>query len=358
MTWPRVSAGASRLAVARLPMKTAPTATPLTTVAARNRGIDAAEIPATIKASAARNTVSPASITGRVGSRDPPSWMQAATAKARKTTAPATAWLVSCSTPTRNVGTSALKSPSRENAAKPAKPAAMNAARPCCGMPSPRNLRDSAERALTVSGTTSRPSPATATSPSWTTKGSTVGLGAYWASSPASSGPRARPPRLAAEETRDARRPAPGDAVSVSAAVAVPVINPPDEQPADVRREDERHRADDAQADRRRQHRTPANLIGRTPGEQQGGEHGDRVRGEDQRDEAGREVPLPLVDHVQRGRQGGAEHRDRERVGNQPERGRAREPPGGLGRGDRGVKAVDARPVGRAGRYASFPLHR
>jgi hypothetical protein len=228
MTWPRVSAGASRLAVARLPMKTAPTATPLTTVATRNRGIDAAESPATIKASAARNTVSPARITGRVGSRDPPSWMQAATAKARKTTAPATAWLVSCSTPTRNVGTSALNSPSRENAAKPANPAAMNSARPACGIPRPRNLSDSAERPLTVSGTTSRPSPATATSPSWTTKGSTVGSGAYWDSSPASSGPRARPPRLAADETSDARRPAPGRAVSVSAAVAVPVISPAD----------------------------------------------------------------------------------------------------------------------------------
>ena len=209
-------------------MKTAPTATPLTTVAARKRGIDAAERAATIKASAARNTVSPASITGRVGSRDPPSWMQAATAKARKTTAPATAWLVSCSTPTRNVGTSALNSPSRENAAKPANPAAMNAARPCCGIPRPRNLRDSAERALTVSGTTSRPSPAAATSPSWTTNGSTVGSGAYWASRPASSGPRASPPRLAADETSDARRPAPGRAVSVSAAVAVPVISPAD----------------------------------------------------------------------------------------------------------------------------------
>lgn len=52
-------------------MKTAPTATPLTTVPARKIGIEAVASPATIRASAARYTVSPDSITSRLGSRDP-----------------------------------------------------------------------------------------------------------------------------------------------------------------------------------------------------------------------------------------------------------------------------------------------
>src|SRR5260370_15783600 len=70
--------------------------------------------------------------------------------------------------------------------------------------------------------------PATVTSPSWTAKGSTVGWGAYWAISAASSGPRPGPPMLAVVDTSDARRPEPGRAASVSAAVAVPVISPAD----------------------------------------------------------------------------------------------------------------------------------
>ena len=98
-------------------MKTAPTATPLTTVPMRNSGIDAVESPAMIKASATRNISRPPSMTGRLGSRDAASWVQVPTPNARKTTAPAVAWLVSCSTVPRNVGTSELKSPSKENAA-------------------------------------------------------------------------------------------------------------------------------------------------------------------------------------------------------------------------------------------------
>jgi hypothetical protein len=147
-------------------MKTAPIATPLTTVPARKIGNDAAESPATNRASAARKITRPASITGRLGSRDPASWVHMPTANARKTTRPAVAWLVSCSTPLRNVGTRELNRPSRENAANPANPAAMNSDLPACGTPRPRNLRDSGARSLTVSGTTSRPSPATATRPS------------------------------------------------------------------------------------------------------------------------------------------------------------------------------------------------
>ncbi len=267
-------------------MKTAPTATPLTTVAARKRGSDAAERPATIRASAARNTVSPASITGRVGSLDPPSWMQAATEKARKTTAPATAWLVSCSAPTRKVGTSALNSPSRENAAKPANPAAMNSAPPAWdpeaaepqGKRGPRAHRFRHDQQAEPGR---RHQPELHQERKHRRIGRVLGQqpGQQRAESEASQVGRRRDQRRTAPRAGLSRLGQRGGGRTSHQPGRQAGEHPPDEQPADTRREDERHRADDAQTDRRRQHRTPANLVGRAPREQQRGEHGDRVRG-------------------------------------------------------------------------------
>jgi hypothetical protein len=83
-TRPRISAGASRLAVDRLPMKTAPTATPPTIVPVRNRASDAWDSRATMMASAAMKTVSPKKITARVGKRASSSWVAAAVPKRAK----------------------------------------------------------------------------------------------------------------------------------------------------------------------------------------------------------------------------------------------------------------------------------
>ena len=81
---------------------------------------------ATISASPARNRPRPASMTGRLGNRASRSWVTAPTASSKNTTAPCTAWLFSCSTSPRKVGTSAVNSPSREKAANAAAPAATN----------------------------------------------------------------------------------------------------------------------------------------------------------------------------------------------------------------------------------------
>src|ERR1700683_1473416 len=93
MACPRRSAGARRLAVARLPRKMAPTATPPTTVPARNRAIADSARAATIRASPARNRPRPASTPRALLNRDSATWVTVPTASSRNTTAPWTAWL-------------------------------------------------------------------------------------------------------------------------------------------------------------------------------------------------------------------------------------------------------------------------
>jgi hypothetical protein len=92
-TRPRASGGARRLAVDRLPMKIAPTATPPTTVPIRNRAIEACDSPPTISARATRRMPSPDSTTGRVANRLRRTAATAAEANMANTTAPLTAWL-------------------------------------------------------------------------------------------------------------------------------------------------------------------------------------------------------------------------------------------------------------------------
>jgi len=143
-------------------MKTAPTATPPTMVPVRNRAIDAWDSPATTRARAARNTMSPQMITIRLGKRASTSWVAVAAANRANTTAPPRAWPWECRTLPRKLGASALNMPSREKAANPATPAAMNSLRPAFGMPRPANRRFSFRRSPTVSGTKTRPMAAAA----------------------------------------------------------------------------------------------------------------------------------------------------------------------------------------------------
>ena len=119
MAWPRCPGGARRLAVARLPRKTAPTETPPTTVPARNRAIPAWERAATIRASAARNRPSPAITTRRLLNRDSRTWVRAPTASSRNTTAPWTAWLVWCSTSAEEGGRQRGEQPEQGEGGEP-----------------------------------------------------------------------------------------------------------------------------------------------------------------------------------------------------------------------------------------------
>ena len=226
MAWARRSGGARRLAVARLPRKTAPTATPPTSVPVRNKATFAALSEATIRASPTRNRPRPASTTWRAGSRKAASWVTVPAANIANTTAPATAWLLTCMMLPRKVGASALNSPSRLKAENPAAMAARNSLRPRSGRPRPVKRRAGRRRGLTVSGTMARLSAATASTPRYTSKTKVVGCGAYCANSPATRGPRPSPPMFAAVAASEARRPAVHS--SVSAAVAVPVIRPAD----------------------------------------------------------------------------------------------------------------------------------
>src|SRR5580700_12001091 len=116
--------------MARLPRKTAPTATPPATVPARNRASPAWDRAATIRASAARNMPRPASTTRRLLNRASSTWVAAPIARSRNTTPPCTAWLLWCSTVPRKVGASPANSPSKEKAANPARPAATNSPPP------------------------------------------------------------------------------------------------------------------------------------------------------------------------------------------------------------------------------------
>lgn len=80
----------------------------------------------------------------------------------------------------------------------------------------------------TVSGRNQSTANETATRVRWTMKGSFKGQGAYWANSPASSGPQPSPPMLAAVAAKAARPSLPGGAHSITYAVAVPVNRPAD----------------------------------------------------------------------------------------------------------------------------------
>ena len=331
MTWPRVWAGASRLAVARLPMKTAPTATPLTTVArqeewhrrGRQSGHDQGE---------RRQEHRKASHHHRPGRQPGPGQLSAGgNRKCEEDHRPRHRVAGIVQHAARKVGTSELKSPSRRT--PQTCESGSNELAPACSWNSEaaeleRQRGALGHRLRHEKQGKSRHCCEYELGHEWPH----VGSDEYCASSPAIRGPRPRPPMLAVVETSERAEPEPDRAVSVSAAVAVPVINPADrpdstrprEQPADTGREDERHRAGDAQHNCRRQHRTPANLVRHTPGAQQRCEHAHCVDGEDQRDETGREMPLCLVDNVQGSWQGGTEHRDCECVGDQPERDRPR----------------------------------
>src|SRR6266550_893341 len=81
------------------------------------------------------------------------------------------------------------------------------------------------------------------------------------------------------------------------------------------------------------------------PGYQEDGQYRYRVGGEDQRHDPRREVPLMLIDGIQRGGQGGAHDGHRRHIGDQRECDL-------MGRGEpvdarRAIEVVDAGPVGR-----------
>src|ERR1700722_1575263 len=310
MAWPRRSGGARRLAVARLPRKTAPTATPPTTVPNRNRGRDAWPRAATISTRAARNTPRPASTTRRLLNLDSSSWVTVPTASSRNTTAPWTAWLPWCSTVPRKVGASAENSPSRAKAEKPAAAAAVNSPRPCAGNPSPAKRMAGRRRWRTVSGTRSRHRAAAASTPRYTSNTRVVGCGAYWANNPATSGPRPRPPMFAAVAASDARRlpeagarsgsgGAPGERGRrgpVPRARRYPGHDPARDQHPHVGGQDEHARAQRAGTESPGEHRLAPRLIRGAPGQQQRGHHRGGVDSEGHRHYGGGEVPLRLVD--------------------------------------------------------------
>ncbi len=81
---------------------------------------------------------------------------------------------------------------------------------------------------LEVSGTISTAMAANVASTMWTMKVRCSGAGAYWASTPASTGPAPRPPILATVATAGARSRQLGGAASMMAAVPVPVNSPAD----------------------------------------------------------------------------------------------------------------------------------
>ena len=152
------------------------------------------------------------------------------------------------------------------------------------------------------------------------------------------SGPRPRPPMFAAVAASDARR-SPGLS-SVSAAVAVPVTRPADSPDrtrptASTPTSGARMNSDRAQrtgAEGHGQHRLAPGLIRGPARQQQGGQHAGRVHRVDHRHDGGGEMPLVLVDDVQRGGQRGAEHGGAEHECHQPERDPAvGGPPAGLG---------------------------
>jgi hypothetical protein len=92
---PRAGLGrASRLAVDRPPMASAPKAIPVTAAAIRNSARDATDIPATMSASPGRARPSPVSRTGLLLRRARLTAPTVPAAKKRQVTAPATAWLV------------------------------------------------------------------------------------------------------------------------------------------------------------------------------------------------------------------------------------------------------------------------
>ena len=209
----------------------------------------------------------------------------------------------------------------------------MNSPRPRSGMPSPAKRRvGRVRRAHRLGDEQQDAGRRRARTARYTSKTSVVGCGAYWANSPATSGPRPRPPMFAAVATSDARRPAGAGISSVSAAVAVPVIRPADSpetiraamSAADVGGQDEHDRAQRAGRQGHGHDRLAPGLVRGPPGQQQGGQHRRGVDGEGHRHHGRGEMPAGLVDDVQRGRQRGAEHGDAQHQRQQPERG----PPG------------------------------
>ena len=91
-------------------------------------------------------------------------------------------------------------------------------------MAKPVNRRLSRFRPVTVSGMKARASAAAPRKIRKTSKTSTVGCGRYWANSPAMSGPRAPAPLFTVVATIDSHREAEAWTISLSAAVAAPVI--------------------------------------------------------------------------------------------------------------------------------------
>jgi hypothetical protein len=79
-----------------------------------------------------------------------------------------------------------------------------------------------------VSGAIATLAAARSISAMWTTNGSFSGAGAYCTSSPASNGPKPRPPMFATVATAAARPRQLSGAASMTAAVAVPVAAPAD----------------------------------------------------------------------------------------------------------------------------------
>ena len=227
--------------------------------------------------------------------------------------------------------------------------AARNSRRPSSGRPSPARRSAGRRRGLTVSGIRDKPTAAAASTPRYTTNTKVVACGAYWANSPATSGPRPRPPMFAAVAASDARR-SPGLS-SVSAAVAVPVTRPADSpdrtrptaSTLHVGGQDEHDRAQRTGAEGHGQHRLAPGLIRGPARQQQGGQDAGRVHRVDHRHDGGGEMPLILVDDVQRGGQRGAEHGGAEHEGHQPERDPAvGGPPSGLGGRRRGRQSLTA----------------
>ena len=230
-------------------------------------------------------------------------------AKIMNTTAPATAWLCWWRTPPRNVGASALKMPSTGRQRTPPPRRRRTRRGPMLGEAEAGKADGEPLTSQHRFGTHATTRAATAKKPRYTSNTSTVGRGKYCANRPAISGPRPSPPVLTTVETMEARRGFAGPSMSVSAAVAVPVMRPaenpdrtrPKKEPPHGRGDDEHHRAEGAERQSGPEYRSAPDLVGSTSGEDQGGQHARRVGGEDQGDHPGGKVPLALPDDVEGG---------------------------------------------------------
>ena len=142
--------------------------------------------------------------TARAGSiRRASSCATAEAANSDATIAPATAWLVMPMTPDTNDGATAVNRPITAKPANAAVAAMTNTDRVCGGIDN--RCRPMPPLRCEVSAASSMAATASTTSTMCSAKARCRGCGAYCTRSPASSGPRPRPPMLATVATAAAR---------------------------------------------------------------------------------------------------------------------------------------------------------